>query len=189
DVLVLADEIHADLLLGGISHTPLAALAPHRVITAVAPSKTFNIPGLGLSVLIAANTAHRQSLQSVFNRWHVSAYNPFSQAAFVAAYRHGQPWLDALLNYLLVSRDQVLARLLEVMPVVESTRPEATYLLWLDFSKLNLGDSALQQRLVDVGLGLNPGPSFGRAGQGHMRLNFAAPRSQVMDAINRLAKL
>ncbi len=189
DVLVLADEIHADLLLGGTRHTPLAKLAPHRVITAIAPSKTFNIPGLGLSTLVAANAMHRQQLQKVFDHWHVSVYNPFSQTAFIAAYQHGEAWLDALLSYLVNSRDLVLARLGEVVPTVRSTCPEATYLLWLDFSALGWSDKELQQRLVKVGLGLNPGPSFGQGGQGHMRLNFAAPRYQVMDAINLLSKL
>lgn len=190
DVHVLADEIHADLLYPGVRHLPLATLTRpgDHVLTTVAPSKTFNIPGLGLSALVA-DDADRQAVERVFGQLHVSASNPFSVAAFEAAYREGGPWLDALMAYLESTRDEVVDALARRLPRIHAYAPEGTYLIWLDCRSMGLDDGALRDFFIrDAGLGLNPGVSFGTGGSGHMRLNLASPRAVIRDAIARLER-
>lgn len=187
---ILSDEIHADLVYPGHRHLPLATLAGAEevVVTAVAPSKTFNIPGLGLSALIAPDPARRAALQAVFERHALGHANPFGIAAFEAAYRDGAAWLDALLVYLRDTRDAVAAFLAARLPRLRLTRPEGTYLLWLDCRELGLEDGALRDFFIrEARVGLNPGISYGAAGSGFMRLNIGAPRRLVTEALERMA--
>lgn len=189
-LVVLSDEIHHDLCLPGEVHRPLACLTddPAAVITAVAPSKTFNIPGLGLSALICPDPEQRRALRRVFDGFHVSASNPFSVAAFTAAYREGGPWLDALLPYLEGNRDLALEVIANRLPGIAAVRSEGTYLLWLDCRGLGLGDAALRAFFIErAGLGLSPGTIFGTGGSGHMRLNLGAPRTVIGQALGQLA--
>lgn len=189
-LVVLSDEIHADLVYPGERHIALGTLAADgdRVITAVAPSKTFNIPGLNLSALIVPDPHLRHAMEGVFRRWHVNPGNPFSLTAFEAAYRHGGPWLDALMHYLADSRDFVLDFVARHLPGIRAVKPEGTYLLWLDCRALGLDDRALQEFFVrDAKVGMNPGISFGAAGSGFMRLNLGSPRGVITDALQRIA--
>ncbi len=189
DVLVLADEIHADLVYPDSRHIPLAQLAENdpRVMTAVAPSKTFNIPGLGLSALIVPEAEQRAALAGVFNSLHVSASNPFSVAAFCAAYNEGEAWLDGLMQYLDETRSLVSAYLAEHLPQIRLIWPEGTYLLWLDCRGLGMDDAALKQFFVEQAkLGMNPGTVFGEGGSGFMRLNIGAPRTAVRQALEQI---
>lgn len=189
EVLVLADEIHADLVYPDSRHIPLAQLAgndPH-VITAVAPSKTFNIPGLGLSAMIVPEAEQRAALADVFNSLHVSASNPFSVAAFAAAYNEGEAWLDALMCYLDETRSFVAAYLAEHLPQIRLIWPEGTYLLWLDCRQLGLDDAALKRFFVELAkVGMSPGTVFGDGGSGFMRLNIGAPRAVVRQALEQI---
>jgi cysteine-S-conjugate beta-lyase len=187
ELVVLSDEIHADLTYPGVRHLPLATLARpgDRVLTTVAPSKTFNVPGLGLSALIA-DDAERRAVERVFGTLHVSASNPFSVAAFEAAYRDGGPWLDALMDYLETTRDEVIDTVTHRLRGIHPVAPEGTYLLWLDCRGLGLDDDALRDFFIGAGLGLNPGKTFGTGGSGHMRLNLASPRAVIRDALARL---
>lgn len=189
DLLVLSDEIHADLVFPDQSpHSVLAARANRDdpVITAVAPSKSFNVPGLGLSALVVPDPERRRALAQVFDQWHAGQCNPFSAAGFEAAFREGGPWLDALLVYLQASRDRVLERF-RAIPAIRPVVPEGTYLMWLDCRGLGLSDQALRRFFIEqAGLGLNPGSSFGTGGQGFMRLNLASPQPVLMEALDRL---
>jgi cysteine-S-conjugate beta-lyase len=188
-LVILSDEIHHDLCYPGEPHQVLARLTddPATVITAVAPSKTFNIPGLGLSALICPDPAQRRALRRVFDSIHVSASNPFSVTGFTAAYRDGGPWLDALLPYLAGNRDLALAAIGRDLPGISAVRPEGTYLLWLDCRGLGLDDAALRAFFIErAGLGLSPGTIFGTGGSGHMRLNLGAPRAVIEHALGRL---
>lgn len=191
DLVVLSDEIHADLVCPGIRHTALGTLATEHdsIITAVAPSKTFNIPGLGLSALIAPNPAHRAALQKVFNRLHVQATNPFSIAAFEAAYRDGEPWLDSLLAYLQKTRDFVRDYFVAHISSIRLMEPEGTYLLWLDCRSLGMQDEELHQFFVqEAKVGLSPGTVFGTGGSGFMRMNIGAPRRIVAAALEQIRR-
>lgn len=186
---ILSDEIHADLVYPGEHHTVLATLADAAdvVVTAAAPSKTFNIPGLGLSVLIVPQAERRAALHKVFDLLHVSAANPFSIAAFEAAYRGGELWLDALLAYLDGTRQAVRQYLLERLPAIRLIEPEGTYLLWLDCRGLGLDDKELKRFFVHQSkVGMNPGTVFGVEGSGFMRMNIGSSRRVVMQALQQI---
>jgi cystathionine beta-lyase len=188
-LLVLADEIHHDLVYPGRRHQPLARLTdePGDIITAVAPSKTFNIPGLGLSALIVPDPRHRESLNKAFGELHVGASNPFGIAAFIAAYREGGPWLDALIDYLATTRDYVLDFVARRLPGIRAIVPEGTYLIWLDCRGLGMDDLALKEFFISrARVGMNPGTTFGSNGSGFMRLNLGAPRAVVAEALERI---
>ncbi len=192
DVAILADEIHADLVYPGERHIALATLAEEndKVITTVAPSKTFNIPGLGLSCVIASNAVHRHAIQQVFDTLHVSNTNPFSIAAFEAAYRGGEAWLDSLLVYLQGNRDFVYDYVAQHLPVIKVIQAQGTYLLWLNCRGLGLNDVKLRDFFVrEARVGMNPGIGFGKNGSGFMRLNIASPRHVLAEALGRIRKV
>lgn len=194
DLTILSDDIHADLVYSDAQHIPLSRLsletgsqASHRIITAVSPSKTFNIPGLGLSALIIPNEAHRRAIQTHLQRMGVSVTNPFNLVAFEAAYREGGEWRHALMAYLQDTRDEAIAFIHEHLPDIRVIRPQATYLLWLDCRALQLDDAALNRFFVEEAkLGLSPGAIFGRGGEGFMRMNIGTPKANVMAALSRL---
>jgi len=186
---VLSDEIHADLVYPEFRHHALGQLAGdgHEIVTAIAPSKTFNIPGLGLSALIVPDSARRNAIFKVLDMIHMSAGNPFSLAAFEAAYREGEPWLEELLSYLRETRDEAARFIATHLPAIRLVPPEATYLLWLDCRGLGMSDAELKRFFVrDAQLGLSPGVLFGEHGSSFMRMNIGAPRHLVMQALQRL---
>lgn len=191
DWLIISDEIHADLIYPGQLHYPLANLAQNadHIITAVAPSKTFNIPGLHLSALIVPNKTHRAAIMHFFDMIHVSAANPFSIIAFETAYRQGEKWLDELMPYLRETRDQVSAYLSEYLAPIQPIKPEGTYLLWLDCRALNMSDNQLKHFFIhEAEVGLSPGILFGREGSGFMRMNIGTPRHHIMKALENIKK-
>lgn len=191
DVTVVSDEIHADLVYPGKQHQPLAGLSDGavKIVTAVAPSKTFNIPGLGLSALIVPDEKDRAAIVKAFGMLHVSAANPFSIVAFEAAYRNGAPWLDELLVYIEENYRFVRKYLQQHLPLIKLTAPEGTYLLWLDCRAMGLNDEQLEQFFVrQAGVGLSPGIIFGEQGSGFMRMNIAAPRSVIAGALEKMAE-
>lgn len=186
---IISDEIHADLILPGHRHIPLASLqgASQFVATAVAPSKTFNIPALGLAFLIAANAELHQRLVAPFKGLHIDTKNPLSIVAAQAAYQQAKPWLDELLIYLDTTRQQVIEYCQQHLPHIIPVHSQATYLMWLDCRQLGLNDAALQRLFVEqAGVGLSVGKQYGTGGSGFMRLNIAAPRSLVMQALEQI---
>ncbi len=189
DFIIFSDEIHADLIYPGSKQTVLATLAgsEHRVMTAMAPSKTFNIPGLNLSALIIPDKTIRQTITDVLDSWHISASNPFSVTAFETAYREGEDWLEALRNYLNDTRAHVSAYLNAHLPQIKMIASEGTYLLWLDCRALNLNDTELKQFFIrQANVGMSPGILFGGQGSGFMRLNIGAPRQTIMQVLKNI---
>ena len=189
DVVVFSDEIHADLIYPGHQHHAIATLPQNtgKIITAVAPSKTFNIPGLNLSTLIIPDKSIRNSIMQVFNNMHVSASNPFSITAFETAYREGEAWLDDLLIYLRDTRDSVTAFLATHLPEIKIIQPEGTYLLWLDCRTLDMTDAQLKHFFIhEAGVGMSPGILFGNEGSGFMRLNIGAPRRTILSVLEHI---
>jgi cystathionine beta-lyase len=187
---IISDDIHADLIFPDQVHTPLATLTDDvTVITAVSPSKTFNIPGLGLSALVVNDSAQRQAIEDVFKNWHVSNMNPFSICGFEAAYNEGEAWLDELMVYLADTRLAVQYYLEEALPEVQLVESEGTYLLWLDCRGLGMGDTDLHRFLIEQAkIALSPGTLFGQAsGSGFMRLNMAAPRAVILAALTSIS--
>jgi cysteine-S-conjugate beta-lyase len=188
---ILSDDIHADLVYPGNTHTMLGRLATEddRIITAIAPNKTFNIPGLGLSALVIPNPELRQQIKKTFETLHVSNSNPLAIVAFEAAYRNGAAWLDALMLYLEQTRNYVAEYVYQHIPAIKVYKPEATYLLWLDCRALGLTDAQLRDFFINrCALGMNPGAVFGEGGSGFMRMNIGAPKAVVADALARIAR-
>jgi len=199
NLMVFSDEIHADLVYPEARHHMLSRLAKAwagskvNIITAVAPSKTFNIPGLNLSALVVPDSRHREELAQTFDILHVSASNPFSIAAFEAAYREGEVWLDELLVYLQKTRDFVSEYLENHLPEIHLIEPEGTYLLWFDCRELMnaLGMTDIQLRhffVHEAGIGMSPGTLFGEEGSGFMRMNIGAPQSIIETALESIRK-
>lgn len=190
DMTILSDEIHADLIYPDEKHITLAMLANDndKIITAVSPSKTFNIPGLGLSALIVRNPEQRNKLKKIFASLHLNNSNPFSIAAFEVAYQEGRGWLNALRIYLRDNRDFVKDYLKNNLPAIRLIQPQGTYLLWLDCRELDMTDLQLEAFFVQKAkVGLNTGLSFGEGGSGFMRLNIASPRAIIAEALTRIA--
>lgn len=187
DLIIVSDEIHADLTF--TPHTVLASLpgAARRVITTMAPSKTFNVPGLGLAWLAVNNSHHRSAISRQYAALAIHVNNPLSLVAAEAAYGHGQAWLSALLTYIKGTHDHVVARLAEHPQLPQAIAAEGSYLLWLDCRHLGITDAQLHQHFVEkAGLGLSAGVFFGDAGSGFMRLNLASPRAVIDKAISQL---
>lgn len=196
-MMIFSDEIHADLIYPENRHHVLSMLAEAaagdeaNVITAIAPSKTFNIPGLNLSALVVPNPEHRKRLMEIFDTMHVSASNPFSIVAFEAAYREGGPWLDDLLGYFRETREFVAEYLGKHIPEIRLVKPEGTYLLWLDchllMDILGMNDMQLRHFFVhEARVGMSPGALFGSAGSGFMRMNIGAPRRVIENALDNI---
>ncbi|GHD49644.1 cystathione beta-lyase [Marinobacter persicus] len=189
-LVIVSDEIHCDLVFPDKpAHTVLATLAgpDDALVTAVAPSKSFNMPGLGLSALVIPDPQRRKAMQQVFESMHLPQCNPFSIAGFEAGYREGGEWLDALMAYLQGNRDYVGEQVASRLPGIRVAEPDGTYLLWLDCTGLGLDDAGLKRFFVqDAGVGLNPGASFGAGGSGFMRLNIGCPRAVLAQVIDRL---
>lgn len=189
-LIVVSDEIHCDLVFPDKpAHQMLGRLATEQdaLITTVAPSKTFNLPGLGLSALVVPNPQHRSALKAVFDSMHMLQCNPFSATGFEAGYRHGGPWLKDLLAYLQENRDFVIEAVHSGMPGIRACEPEGCYLLWLDCRGLEMNDTELKAFFVhEAGVGMNPGITFGDQGSGFMRLNLACPRATLDKALNQV---
>jgi cystathionine beta-lyase len=185
DLVVCSDEIHSELLLEpGRPHVPFAALSPEvaaRTITLLAPSKTFNLPGLGCAAAVIGDPGlrarFRQAMAGI-----VPHVNVLGLVAAEAAWSEGAPWLDALRGYLRANRDYVAARVAQLPPLTMAP-VEATYLAWLDAREWPVADPAAH--VLEHGLGLSDGRDFGAPG--YLRLNFGCPRATLAAACDRLA--
>src|SRR5690554_6161935 len=190
DLVVVSDEIHADLVYPDRSgHTMLASVcqAGDPLLTTVAPSKTFNIPGMGLSAVVSERADLLEQLDQVFDSLHMVQCNPFSIIAFEAGYRHGGEWLAGMMDYVRDNRDFVLGFVAQRLPEIRVADPEGTYLLWLDCRGLGLGDAGLKRFMVEeAGVGMNPGITFGEQGSGFMRLNLGSPLAVIRTAMAQI---
>lgn len=185
DLILISDEIHADLCFS--SHTVLASLAhSDRVITTMAPSKTFNIPGLNFAWMSVPNLAYRQRIQQVFAQLAIQVNNPLALIAAEAAYRDGAAWLDQLKAYLKQTHDDLVACFPASNAGPRALSMEGTYLLWLDCRHLGSEADVMNTLLYKAHVGLSRGSFFGADGLGYMRLNYAAPRAIVADAAKRI---
>jgi cystathionine beta-lyase len=192
-VLVLSDEIHADLVMPGYRHQVFANLsqeAAEITITAHAPSKTFNLAGLATSSVIISNPELRSVFSQFIEKMHLTLGNLFGSVASTAAYSHGEHWRLQLIDYLHSNIDLTEEFIKENIPGLKMIRPEATYMIWLDFRKFMLDDESMKNKLIyEAGLGFNPGTEFGPGGEGFMRMNIACPRSILIDALGRLQRM
>jgi cystathionine beta-lyase len=186
DIVLCSDEIHCDLIFEGHHHVPIATLAPEvaeRTITLIAPSKTFNVPGLMCAVAIAENPVLRKKLKSAHTGL-VEGANVMGYTAALAAYRHGEPWLREALGYLEKNADFLREYVAAHLPGVTMARPEGTYLAWLDCRDAAVSGDPYEFFLRHARVALSNGASFGRGGEGFVRLNFACPRSTLATALD-----
>lgn len=190
NVLVISDEIHSDIIFKNHKHTPFASISKdfeQNTITCMAPTKTFNLAGLQSSFVVIPNTSYYNILDNAFSKLDIKRNNAFSLVATEAAYNYGEDWLDSLLNYLEDNVDFAIEYINTYIPQLKVNKPEGTYLLWVDFSSLNIDEDTLKNALINIGkVALNSGSSFGIGGQGHYRINLACPRSMVLEALKRI---
>ncbi|MGD9952007.1 MAG: MalY/PatB family protein [Burkholderiales bacterium] len=185
DLVICSDEIHADLLLdAGKPHVPIASLAPEvcrRTVTLASPNKTFNFPGAGCAWAIIADEALRRELSADH---HATVHDPsvFGYVASLAAYREGDAWLAAQLEYLRGNRDLVELAVAR-MPGLAMAHVEATYLAWIDATALGVTDA--HAHFLAHGVALSPGEQFGAPG--YVRLNFGTQRARLEAALARMA--
>jgi cystathionine beta-lyase len=188
DLVICSDEIHCDLLLDGQRHIPFATLSleiAQRCITLMAPSKTFNIAGLGASFAIIQNPELRQCVKNAM-RGIVPDVNVLALTAAVAAYQHGGDWLQQLLPYLAANRDVLVDYVDRYLPGVRMTKPEATYLAWLDCREAGITGNPHEFFVRNAGVAMNDGATFGPGGEGFIRLNFGCPRATLMEGLERM---
>lgn len=188
DLILCSDEIHCDLVFDGHEHISIASLSPEiadRSVTLLAPSKTYNIPGLGLGFAVIQNDDLRKRFHeaSMAVGGHPTA---MSYPGALAAYTQGQEWLDEVLVYLEGNRDLVFDFVSKVLPEVPITQPEATYLTWLDFRPLNLDPDPYQFFLDKAKVAFSNGKDF--AAPGFLRINFATTRDNLNEALDRVRR-
>jgi cysteine-S-conjugate beta-lyase len=184
DLVICSDDIHAGLVLDeALRHIPIATLTPEtdrRTITLLAPSKTFNVPGLGCSFAVISDATLRCSFRKAMGRI-VPHVNLLGYTAAEAAYRHGEEWRRQLITYLRGNRDLV-AQELGAIPGLSVAHVEATYLSWIDLRPRGIANPV--RFFEDAGVGLSGGEDFGLPG--FVRLNFGCPRALLSEALRRM---
>ncbi|MGB3366187.1 MAG: MalY/PatB family protein [Acidaminobacteraceae bacterium] len=190
DVRIISDEIHSDLVFKANKHIPIASINlefEKNTITLMAPSKTFNLAGLQTSYAICKNPIDKAILEKALGKIDLKRNNSFSLVATESAYRDGENWLNQLLSYLEENIEYVISYIEENLPQLKMTKPEATYLLWIDFSSLGLDDQALSKLMIEKAkVALSKGFDFGIGGEGYLRMNVACPRSTLKKALKQI---
>ena len=190
NLILVSDEIHCDLLLGNVRHTPALSAAPEiadRLITCVAATKTFNLAGAHVGACFTSNPALKQKLDARIAASGLGSYNGFGMIATEAAWRTGEAWLDALLPYLAGNHDLLNTRIERAAPGARAMRLDATYLGWIDFSGTGLAPTDVAARVRDrARIFASPGEQFGPGGESWLRFNFATPRPILLQALDRL---
>lgn len=190
DVLVVADEMHGDLVFSGYKYTPFASLGPSyesNCITCLSPAKTFNIASCCSAFTVITDDDNRKLFQAENSRLTVNKNNAFANVAMEAAFTHGEPWLHAVLAYI-QNNAKLVNRHLADIPGVKLIKPEGTFLLWLDFRELGLEPDQLATFLKQkAGWAITNGQVFGVEGDGFARLNIACTRTKLETALVQLA--
>lgn len=186
DVLVVSDEIHADITFAGHPYTPFATIDAANSITCISPAKSFNIASCCSSFTVIADEARRRAFQAENSRLTVNKNNAFASVAMTTAYSEGGPWLEAAIDYIAGNLDLVRARLAG-LPGVRLIEPEGSFLLWLDFRDLGLAPDDLSAFLRQKAKwAATRGIAFGPEGAGFARVNIACTRARLADALDRL---
>jgi cystathionine beta-lyase len=191
-VVVVSDEIHADLIFKGHVHVPAAAVSEKildNTVTIMTPSKTFNLAGLATCAVITSNQRLFNMFYRAIERVGMGMTNTFGIVAFEAAYRYGEEWLEQLMQYLQGNVEFLLHFFEEKIPKIKVIRPEGTYLVWLDCRELEMDAQKLKSFMIThAKVGLDDGPKFGPGGEGSQRINIACPRSILGEGLKRIEK-
>jgi len=192
NIMIFSDEIHSDLIMRGHKHVPLAMLSPELAeitVTIIAPSKTFNVPGLYTATAIIPNPKLHTQFNHVLENYALNSSSIFGMVALQAAYRHGEEWLEELIDYLQDNIDYAIRFFQQRIPQIKVTCPEGTYLLWLDCRELGFTHDGLRDLfLKQAKVALNEGYTFGPSGEGFMRMNIGCPRSVVAEGLARIER-
>lgn len=190
NIIIVSDEIHSDIIYKGHKHIPIASLSKEleqNTITCIAPSKTFSLAGLSTSAIIIPNKEIRSMFNNTLQTLDIDGGNIFGSVALEAAYNHGEKWLEELLIYLEGNLDYLMKYFEDRIPGIKPIRPEATYLIWLDCSGLELEGKDLMDFFVnEAKVGVNPGFKFGESGRHFVRLNIGCPRSTLEEGLRRI---
>ncbi len=190
DVFVIADEIHGDFVFAPHTYSPYLNIsddAAQNAVACISPAKTFNISGMVDAIAIIPNEAHRHQFHGFAHRYQTNKINVFSSVATETAYRQGSDWLDKLLNYIWGNIDLIRRHLEQSEAGVSMIEPEGTFLVWLDFRKLDLDAKELAKFLSQSAqIALAPGYWFGREGAGFARMTVGCPRETVQRALENL---
>ena len=192
NVLILSDEIHADFIMKGnrfISAGALSAEITDNLILSFAPSKTFNIAGLGASIIVIPNEKIRERIKKRIKMNRYPGSNVFGPIAGEAAYLYGDDYLKELKEYIETNFDYAVAYCEEHLKGVKLTKPEGTYLAWLDFRDTGMSNKEINSFVLEKAkIAVDPGEWFGAGGEGFVRMNFACPRSIIAEAMVRFKK-
>ena len=187
-VLICSDEIHCDLVYSGNRHIPIASIDPEiasQTITLLAPSKTYNLAGLQCSVAIIQNAELRKRFLAA-RKGIVPWINLLGLIAAEAAYRHGNDWLEQVITYLQKNRDFLSETIQSDFPGIQMSMPESTYLAWLNCRDTGIEGNPYQFFLDKAQLAFNDGSTFGRGGEGFVRLNFGCSRNLLIESLKRM---
>ncbi|WP_159882125.1 MalY/PatB family protein [Paenibacillus puerhi] len=191
-VTVVSDEIHCDLAFPGHKHIPFASLSPELAditLTCLAATKTFNLPGLHTSFIVASNPQIRRKVVQRIKALSLHMANHFAQDAVQAAYNEGEQWLDDMIAYVKGNLDYALEYLQQHLPQVKPLVPDGTYLLWLDCRGLGLEVKDLKDLMYNKAkVAFNEGSVFGSEGEGWLRINLACPRSIVKRGLDQFCQ-
>lgn len=191
-LIVISDEIHCDFIFGKHQHIPFASVSEtflQNSVTCTAPSKTFNLAGVKVANIIAADPKIRQNIHKALNVNEVCEISPFAVDAVIAAYNEGEEWLEELKTYLF-DNYLCLKKFVETeLPAVKVLPLEATYLVWLDFSALGQSSRTIAEALLkEENLWVNEGTIYGANGEGFIRLNIACPRQLLQEGLAKIKK-
>ncbi|WP_334071293.1 MULTISPECIES: MalY/PatB family protein [Paenibacillus] len=189
DVKVVADEIHCDLVFPEHRHFPFASLSEayaERTVTCLAPSKTFNIPGLQTSFTVISNRELKRKFDQTIEALGIGSVNFFGPSATIAAYDKSEDWLDALLGYVKANQEFAVRYLAEHLPDLIPFPSEGTYLLWVDCRKLQLSSTELKRLMYkEAKIAFTEGSLYGKNGEGFLRINLACPQDFLKEALDR----
>ena len=192
NVFIIADEIHNDLVYSGNTHTIFASINSDfamNSITCTAPSKTFNLAGMQASNIIIPDSKIMEEYRKTIEKHNIGGQNPLSIVALEAAYNYGGKWLEELLVYLEGNIEFISEYLEKHLPKAKFTKPEATYLAWIDLREYESNGEKLEKTIFEKGkVAFDGGTWFGQGGEGFVRINFACPRSLLKEGLDRLVK-
>lgn len=187
NTFICSDEIHADFIFDGYRHVPIATLSEEiamNTVTLMAPSKTYNIAGLGMSFAIVQNPDLREKLNNA-KKGIVPHVNILGMTAASAAYQFGDEWLGQLMMYLQENWRVLVDFVQKNIPAIKVTPMEGTYLAWLDCRDLPV-ENPYEFFLKNARIAFNDGKIFGSGGEGFIRFNFGCPRSQLLEGLRRM---
>jgi len=191
-IVIVADEIHCELVFPGHTYTPFASVSEEFLmhsVTCTSPSKAFNLAGLQIANIISADTNIRMRIEKAINVNEVCDVNPFGIEALMAAYNNSEEWLDKLNHYLFANYNYLKNYFKEHLPQFPVIRLEGTYLVWIDCSVLKLSSKEIVKTLLKRGkIRVNEGSLYGEAGDHFIRINIACPRQTLIDGLNRIRR-